>query len=690
MAFLETRGMLAKLLATENIVVEHDSSSRTAAFDTLNRVLKLPVFKTENENVYNMLVGHEVGHALETPTHWRDDLPENVPADFINVIEDVRIEKFIQSKFPGLRVDFTKGYDELNEQDFFAIRDKDLSKFSLIDRINLHFKLGVRALIPFTEEELVYVNAVDDCDTWQKVVLAAKMLSDYVNSKASSSELDDEQLSGNSDGKDEENQQEEQSKTSQSRDNGDESDDNESESESDIKTDVDNQQSASNETVSQTQRSFDESLKDIADSGQEMNDIIYINVGDVNPDQNIVDVKTLRESFVEPNISETSLANTGQWIRQELDQFLKSIRADVNHMVQQFEMKKSADAYARQQVNKTGVLDTNLLHSYKLTDDIFLRQNVTPDGKNHGMVMYLDWSGSMSDICIETVKQIITLVQFCRKVQIPFDVYTFTSGSVDSYDPDDLSLKSTVSHCVTQLVQVLTSSAKKKEIDQDIFNLYSQALVIGKSVRYNYSPYMSMAGTPLNNALFLVPSIIERFRQKTGAQKVSFVCVTDGESAPLQFYETRKIYDGSLSIRIGYAYYQKLMIRSGVNVFPISNEERGTPDVVRWLKTQLEDVSITHLFLAGLKGCDSYIRGITNYSKRLDEKVFRKEGCHATTTDSWPLVGLINPKSFTDADDDIQVNDGASKTQIKSALKKYLKSKTSSRVVLNQLVGQFS
>ena len=128
MAFLETRGMLAKLLACENIVVEHDHTAKTAAFDTLNRVLKLPVFKVENENVYNMLVGHEVGHALQTPTNWRDDLPDGVPSDFVNVIEDVRIEKYIQSKFPGLRVDFTKGYDELNAQDFFAIRDTDLSE----------------------------------------------------------------------------------------------------------------------------------------------------------------------------------------------------------------------------------------------------------------------------------------------------------------------------------------------------------------------------------------------------------------------------------------------------------------------------------------------------------------------------------------------------------------------------------
>ena len=49
--FLETKGMLAKLLATENLVVEHDSTSKTASFDTENRVLKLPVLKTPNENV---------------------------------------------------------------------------------------------------------------------------------------------------------------------------------------------------------------------------------------------------------------------------------------------------------------------------------------------------------------------------------------------------------------------------------------------------------------------------------------------------------------------------------------------------------------------------------------------------------------------------------------------------------------
>ena len=128
-------------------------------------------------------VGHEVGHALYTPVDWRDHVDESVPFDFVNVIEDARIEKAIQDKFPGLRTDFNKGYTELNDKDFFDISDKDVSQLNLIDRINLHFKLGARAVMPFTPEEMVYVRAVEDADTFDKVCLCAKMIADYVDAK---------------------------------------------------------------------------------------------------------------------------------------------------------------------------------------------------------------------------------------------------------------------------------------------------------------------------------------------------------------------------------------------------------------------------------------------------------------------------------------------------------------------------
>jgi hypothetical protein len=99
----------------------------------------------------------------------------------------------------------------------------------------------------------------------------------------------------------------------------------------------------------------------------------------------------------------------------------------VMYLVKEFEMKKSAQAYKRAQTDKTGIIDPLKLPSYQYNDDIFKKLTVVPDGKNHGMMMLLDWSGSMSDVLFDTVKQLINLVEFCRKINIPYEVYFFTS-----------------------------------------------------------------------------------------------------------------------------------------------------------------------------------------------------------------------------------------------------------------------
>ena len=152
----EIKGNLARLLATENLIVEHRKVS-TAMFDVDRRVLTLPMWDKASSTVYDMLVGHEVGHALFTPNEdWRDSA--DCPKDFVNVIEDARIEKLMKRKFPGLNKSFSKGYKELHDMDFFSVQGEDLSTYSLIDRINLHFKIGASALIPFSIEELSLIH----------------------------------------------------------------------------------------------------------------------------------------------------------------------------------------------------------------------------------------------------------------------------------------------------------------------------------------------------------------------------------------------------------------------------------------------------------------------------------------------------------------------------------------------------
>ena len=95
-------------------------------------------------------------------------------------------------------------------------------------------------------------------------------------------------------------------------------------------------------------------------------------------------------------------------------------------------MKKNAKLHARSTISKTGIIDPLKLHSYKYAEDIFKKMSNIPNQKNHGMIFLLDWSGSMQRHIKPTTEQLLNLVLFCRKINIPFSVYKFVNNG-DSY-----------------------------------------------------------------------------------------------------------------------------------------------------------------------------------------------------------------------------------------------------------------
>ena len=136
---LQKKSVLARLLANENISVQQGNYS-TASFDIVNRVMRLPLWKDMSNDLYDLLVGHEVSHALHTPSDPNVLNVPNVPFSFINIVEDIRIEKKILRKYPGLIGNFTRGYDELFEMDLFGTKDKDLSTLPFMDKLNIKSK----------------------------------------------------------------------------------------------------------------------------------------------------------------------------------------------------------------------------------------------------------------------------------------------------------------------------------------------------------------------------------------------------------------------------------------------------------------------------------------------------------------------------------------------------------------------
>ena len=117
------------------------------------------MWERASSTVYDLLVGHEVGHALETPD---EDWTENhkIPPQFVNVVEDVRVEKLMKRRYPGLAKTFYKGYGELQEQDFFSVGDDNVNKYNLADKANLYFKVGNFLKIDFNVDEQEIINMI--------------------------------------------------------------------------------------------------------------------------------------------------------------------------------------------------------------------------------------------------------------------------------------------------------------------------------------------------------------------------------------------------------------------------------------------------------------------------------------------------------------------------------------------------
>jgi hypothetical protein len=732
MAFLEIKGMLAKLLATENLNVEHSPSAKTASFNVATRTMVLPIWETESEEVYNLFVSHEVGHALWTPTDFPEQLQKaGVNRHLANIIEDARIEKMIQQKFPGLRRDYALGYKTIFESGWFETDEDGIAELGLIDRVNLHYKVGAGLLVPFSEEERKFLDEIDACEDYEDIITVSEEIQKYVSSQKDKS---NNPLSGFMNlGEDEdfvsityfdpEEDEDEDEKTEEAEDQKDPDDDENEEAEDQKDPDDDENEEAEDQKdpdddeneeaeeegqkedgvkrdavplveeppagdlESLTQEALERAMSNMVDSTSR--DITYLTVPTYKSKEFIHPITCVRDGM-DPDI--VAYLKSRYNVDDLYSKFMLGARRDVNHMVQQFDMRKSAEIYARVQVNKTGMLNTGQLHNYKLTDDIFLRQEVAPKGKSHGMVMLLDWSQSMDKISLDTIKQVLVLAQFCRKIQIPFKVFTFTTGAPYNVIPGELHKNEP--RPAASMVEVLNSTVKSHQLDKDMYNLF--LVGFGKSVSNYYTKntepckLLQQGGTPLINAMFMSAKVLEEFKEETKVDKISFVVVTDGESARLVYWNEKGKADSH--------YGSKLMIRGkNSSVFRLDEDYRRTPGSLgKWITETQPSVSVTNIFLGNYKVCNAYQRSIIGWGYLDEQREFCKtefnknNGLHFTTHDNWPLVALMNPASFKDTDDEIKVADDAKVGQIRTAFKKFLNKKSGSKRVLTAIVESFA
>ena len=694
----EIRGNLARLLATENLVVEHRKVT-TASFDVIRRVLTLPLWDKASKVVYDLLVGHEVGHALYTPA---DKWDFSVPKDFVNVVEDARIEKLMKRKYAGLNKDFYNGYQELNEQDFFDIEGQDLNEFNLIDRINLHFKIGAYARIPFTTEENVYVDKVADCETFEDVLSVCKELKEYLQ-KQKEQKTSDNLPKSSQEGQQsptveptaETDTEEDQEETDDSNDSNSDGDRNEA----DIENSTFGKQGG--ETFeSQTQKAFDEAAEELTNDRPYAQEPVYVEVPSVDLKKVIVDYDKL-QNYIGKYWKELAEQRAEQWgnifesVDADFNDFKKSSQKEVNYLVKEFECRKSADAYARAGQSKTGVLNTSKLHTYKYNDDIFKKVTVLPDGKNHGMIFILDWSGSMGTVLMDTVKQLLNLCWFCRKVQIPFEVYAFTyewndaifQGETEEYTHEyayERGHNKLSVHKRFSLLNLITSRSNSKGFDLSMKHMFRLAYYYSRHAIYYHNPMgLDLSGTPLNESLITLKTLIPEFQSNNNLQKVNVCILTDGEGNNLSYDVDLDGYMGNRSIAVN-CFLRDPKIGRTYRHFDFEQKNSLTTILLENLKDTFSQVNFIGFRIGNGNDFSSLYKGIHGWKHDHDAvmKKWRKQK-------SWELNGLgydslyVLGQTTLSSDVEFDVEQGAKKTEISKSFRSMLKAKTTNKKILS-------
>ena len=581
--FQQSKSILAKLLATENMTVEHQTVP-TASFDTHNRILTLPVWEKTSHAVHNLLVGHEVGHALFTPDLVGSDI--DLPQGYLNVVEDARIEKLMKRKYPGLSRTFHQGYVELDKEDFFEIEGEDLDKFEFIDRINLYFKMGnltsKRQFIRFSKEEQELVDEIADIETFEQVIDVVRKLVDgktfpkpqqSANGKPQQGDGQQGQIQGqgqSGQGSGDNGQGQSQGSSNQSQgdaENGGQNQQNQGSGQDESDGGKSGQNSSSNSSnsggrnsgnfSSRTDNSWNKNQSKLSSlTGKKL---VYITPPVMNVDNHIIPWKQVMSDMQKLYSDIASFHNNKKvagsnhtyenfLIDQEASymQYKADSRKTVSYLLKEFEMKKRATEYSRSSVATTGVLNTNKMHSYKWNDDVFKRITVVPKGKSHGLIMYVDWSGSMQGCLQGTIRQLYNLLQFCKKAHIPFDVYSFNDTNTArnynkmtaNYTPtDEVIINSDFLLC-----NLFSSRMNASTFDLQMRNIWKLSSLLDidytglpNSVNSVYQKYQ-MGSTPLHESVFCAIPIFERFKRDHGLDIVNTVFLTDGESNTIQFY----------------------------------------------------------------------------------------------------------------------------------------------------------
>lgn len=707
------KSLLPKLLAKENVTIQH-GNFKTAWFDIKNRVLGLPLWDDMHKDVYDLFVGHEVGHALETPFEGWHDSPEKLkgcPRSYINVVEDARIERKVQARYPGLVGSFNRGYEQLLKREFFGpLTDVDWDQVKLIDKINLKTKLGTKLEVPFTPEENTFLVRSLTTETFDEVLVLVRDILNWTNENQEElmqkpepqpeqsndtfeeSESQDPTENMGHDDMPEEEEEEGTPEDSPSAEGTPEDSPEEEEAQEEAQEEEEEAVAAEEPVHSEltdesiTDTIFREKEKTLT-MGDEDRQPSYI--GDVNKealDKIVIKYSKLKEGRMKHAAHKAEIYGAAKLVDQVVfKQYVKTLKKNVQVAVKEFEMRKAAYQNTRATTAKTGTIDVNKLWSYKTNEDIFLQSTKLANAKNHGMMLLIDMSGSMSGSMPQVMEQVMHLVMFCKATNIPFDVYGFTSTNPDVDYAFQKANPGVVDLDNLSMPHICSSTFSKSDFNDSMEHMYSRLKTFGWGDLCRYEEWGS---TPLNQALMVSTHLVKKFKAKHGIEKMNFITFTDGDANRISTYSdwsNDNVYRPDRNNAV--MNVDGTMIKSGLG------SRKMTSALLKNMKKKY-GINTMGFFMADTAQdwrhrlwviADELNKYVEEYKSKANKEYRINKCVHEQNVLGYNEYYLVKGgKNLETQEDEFAVAEDATNASIRNAFKKFSKSKKQNKVLLTK------
>jgi hypothetical protein len=725
---VESKSQLAKLMAKENITVQHQKLP-TAMFDTKSRTLHCPIWNEMSSDLYDLLLGHEISHALHTPEEgWHNAVTDKSKGryykGFLNVIEDIRIEKKVKRLYPGLRRSFIAGYKDLLERDFFEIKTKDINTFPFIDRLNIYEKCGVGLGIKFSEEEQFFVNKAEAVETWEDVVRVAEEIYEYCKKEMEEKQQQIQQQFKYSKQIDDEEDDDERKNLESDNFEYDfeESEDLEEFSEDEVEDEEKSFSKESSKVDDQENEEIEEELDPISYTdeafrknetkllSEDSKEYLYLTLPTPNLKRIVTPAKKVQQLLGE---------HYARNVEQKPEKYAEIVRAFkrknekyVSLLAKEFEMRKAAKSYSKIKLADTGDIDTTKLYKYQIESNIFRKLARTEKGKNHGMILLIDKSGSMAKNMAGTIEQTLILAMFCRKVNIPFVVYGFGNNEENygesehyqekffNYKEKDLALGDIF------LREYMSSNMSNADFNNALKNMIYMKNAYEQKDWYDVPNSERLSSTPLIEALIAMKPIAENFKLAHKVDIMNMIVLHDGDAdSRTGYYSAERfansIYESKFNVVLRDEKY-KLDIQVNSKNSSEWFQELLPKAITKWFShttgIRLVGFFIVEGGLAAKKravSCKYYDeKGNRTYDYRqlesLAEKM-KKDHFVESFNDGYKKFFFVSGGKDLDVeDDDYEVAGKFSTKKLTTAFLKHNKKRQISRILVNKFIQEIS